>query len=616
MMRRPLSPSRQELSSLLFLVAALLIGVLSACSGGSTDSESSGNPGKGVYVPLEWQTDRQVLNHKVHVAREHVACAKCHDIGTDSMGGPVAPARCASCHAKQAHFEHARKQAQSSFGPDTKAVCTTCHVFKVDAAALSVSSAALAHDGGEAGTHAETAVPAAPHVPAPTDCTRCHGTRPGEAPAVQVHGTSECVKCHRPHEDVRGLVGPCQDCHRDISTGHGKKTATPGEACVTCHAHQHAPASDALGSCTGCHAKTEPIIPTTALFASGHTACVGCHRPHEFTKASAAPCRSCHADVHVLGAPKVAAHERCESCHAPHDVRSAGDAVCANCHKDVSPDHPKVAAASCTGCHNPHPTGATALERRVLARPCSACHQQAASDAAFHGGIACEKCHAPHRFEISLQDHALCAGCHKKQTTLTATLLGHQQCQGCHQGLPHRPMALEAPCGSCHKAEAAVARPGHIKCQSCHEPHDGSLVADCKTCHSAEQRSAPVGHQTCTGCHDQHSGKVAAAPCAKCHLTEAASMHGKVAEGCTSCHRPHGPSGIASPPACTSCHEKSKLPGLHALAQHQACQNCHKAHDEKPTSLRALCVTCHKDRQDHFPNAPMCGSCHLFGAAH
>lgn len=605
MMRPPMLPHRS--SPTLVLVLSILMALVAACSS-DVEAGPPGNPGKGVYVPLVWKTARTVNNHRVHVAREHVACSRCHEIGRDSMG-PVTPDRCADCHEKEAHFDHAKDRAQARFGPQARTDCTTCHAFTVHES-VEPSPSMLPPGHPDAGTAAVNldAGPGpgtSPHVPEPSDCQRCHATQQDDTPAVQVHGTSKCATCHRPHQDVKGSIGPCPECHQKISTGHAIEGKELAQACTTCHSHPHAPASEALSACATCHAKTEPKVPATALFAEGHKECIGCHRPHDFTKETAAPCRSCHEDVHVLGVPRVAAHERCENCHTPHDVRAVGDAVCAKCHQTVHADHPKVAGESCTGCHDPHPASA-----RTVNRPCSTCHQIAASEHGFHAGVACTKCHAPHQFGLTLTDHTPCAGCHQQQTTLTATLTGHGKCEGCHRGLPHRPDRLEAGCDTCHAALAATVRAGHSQCRSCHEPHGGSIVADCKTCHGKEQRTELPGHKACTECHDQHTGSVAQAPCGNCHRNEQASPHGKIADGCTSCHRPH--EGVP-PPACTTCHQADRLPGLHAVAKHQECKSCHTAHGQELVSARATCQSCHTDRKAHFPDAASCGGCHLFG---
>jgi hypothetical protein len=100
----------------------------------------------------------------------------------------------------------------------------------------------------------------------------------------------------------------------------------------------------------------------------------------------------------------------------------------------------------------------------------------------------------------------------------------------------------------------------------------------------------------------------AAGACASCHKAESATKH----NACASCHRPHGPGGVASPPACTTCHERPKLPALHAAADHATCSTCHSSHGP-PKADRATCTgSCHADRAKHQPQAPVCNGCHVF----
>ncbi len=567
-----------------------MIAAVAACSGPERTPPENHAPGRGVYVPLEWRTARTVRGHEAHVVERRIACSRCHELTSDSMGA-VTPRKCAACHAKEAAFEHGEKEARAKFGSGVSTDCTSCHAFTLEGS----------------GHPAATALAG---IPAPTACARCHAAKESDAPQVEVHATSACVTCHRPHENGKPHGGPCLDCHRDVKTGHATAGKTVSEVCTTCHSHQHARASDAVGTCRSCHASEQPIVPETALFPGGHTQCVGCHKPHDFTRKAAAPCESCHENLHVLGASRVPAHERCESCHSPHDVKNAAEA-CVGCHESVHPDHPKQ-AGSCIGCHAPHPAGAAA---KGIARPCSTCHQLAASDHDFHGGLACPACHVPHDFQLALSNLSLCEGCHPREVAGASTNPGHRACQQCHRGLPHRPTKLEAGCETCHAPVAEMATKGHAQCTQCHEPHGGAFATECKNCHAAEQRTAPAGHQTCTNCHEQHTGKQKA-PCAACHAAESESPHGKIAGGCTNCHEPHGPVGVASPPACATCHDASKLPGLHTVAKHQDCKNCHSGHDDPGRAERAPCLGCHMDRKDHFSTASSCTSCHLFGPTH
>ena len=93
---------------------------------------------------------------------------------------------------------------------------------------------------------------------------------------------------------------------------------------------------------------------------------------------------------------------------------------------------------------------------------------------------------------------------------------------------------------------------------------------------------------------------------------KAGGPHDAVKGGCLTCHRPHGPDGIASPPACATCHKSAELPGLHTVPAHTACAGCHSSHGP-PRPDRATCTgSCHADRKDHEPQATSCAGCHVF----
>lgn len=572
-----------------------LLALLLACS--SSDSPQGLHPGLGVYIPATWSAIRQTPGHDVHVIQKQVRCNSCHAIG-DSEIGPVRPERCAECHEKETKIQHAASQALAKLGTSVTSDCTLCHRFREE---LPLGALEATAAGVDLGAHAHFA----------GDCSHCHLKPQGQTPPVKIHASKDCLSCHRPHEDESPQSGPCASCHEDVSTTHAAHGQSPNQVCTTCHQKQHAPATEALGGCVPCHSKQEPLVPATALFQGGHLECVGCHRPHDFEKSKAAPCRSCHQNVVVLAQADVAAHRDCTSCHQPHDVRGSAQRACSRCHTTQQPDHPKHGVAgTCVGCHDPHPP----LEHRLAsAAACSSCHQAAPKETAFHAGVQCKRCHEPHDFVREVSDRRACAGCHSGQVTSAAHSKGHQACETCHRGLPHQPLLAISGCETCHSGERARTNDGHAKCVGCHEPHSGAESATCGSCHKAEQASAPAGHQSCRNCHEPHSGSPAAAPCAKCHASQAQSPHGKLATDCRDCHRPHGPSGVSTPPACTTCHERPKLPGLHQLEKHSACARCHTGHGEAPSARHDVCLSCHTDRKQHFPDAPSCASCHLFG---
>jgi hypothetical protein len=583
------SPSRRRWAWL--SLALWAVGIL-ACS--SSDSAETLHPGRGVYVPLRWSQARTIEGHDVHVGKEQVACSACHAIGQTEMGA-VSPLRCAACHEKEAKISHAAAEASARAGTELKSDCSLCHRFSDSAAVQALESLAEhrllhAHQAG--------------------DCAHCHSVRQALTPAVQIHDTGKCLDCHRPHEDASPQSGPCQSCHQDIQPTHALDGKTTNQVCTTCHQKQHAAGAEALATCVPCHQTTEPLVPASALFEGGHVACVGCHQPHQFGKDKVVACRSCHEDVAVLGAGHASGHRDCTNCHSAHDVQGSPDQACARCHTEKHPDHPKKGkVGACVGCHDPHPAGAQ-VQTRV--RECSTCHQNAASDREFHAGIQCRTCHAAHDFVREVSDRRACTTCHAAELAQVRALSGHQACEGCHTGLPHRPRQELASCNSCHGAESARVSQGHAACTSCHEPHGGRLEKDCGACHEPEQRSAPPGHRACRSCHEPHSGTVAK-PCASCHAEQARSPHGQLNAACADCHRPHGPGRVASPPDCKTCHERAQLAGLHQVTQHAACNRCHTGHGEPPGSRRDGCLSCHTDRRAHFPDAPSCASCHLFG---
>lgn len=574
----------------------------------STDSA----PHEGLNVQPGWQSARLSRGHQEHVSRQHIACAQCHDLGGASVPVPSS-ARCAACHEKESRIQHAEGQAERRFGHPQRADCTLCHAF-AGSTATSVAAVSSAASGAvDAGPRATQ--PSSHADLAARDCVRCHAQKQGNLPAIVVHASAACVSCHRPHDDAEPKPGACVSCHQEIETQHAAHGKSAIQICTTCHQHQHAPAADARESCTKCHATEPPIVPKSALFAGGHSACTGCHQPHQFAKSAVVSCRSCHGGIHVLGEASVLAHKECSSCHSPHDVKGTPQSACANCHQNIHPDHPKAAQGSCTGCHEPHPAAA---EPERLAVRCSNCHRTAHSDQAFHQGVECRSCHQPHAFALGQLGNALCSRCHAQELTRVSQRAGHQQCARCHTGLPHQPAASLAVCASCHAREQQLLNTGHTRCTNCHEPHSGGVATACQSCHQVEAKSAPSGHARCTNCHEPHSGSRANAPaCTTCHLAEGASKHASVPGGCTTCHSPHGPKPTDSTPACSTCHAPAQLPGLHQRKEHQECRQCHSGHGDQSGLGRALCVGCHSDRKTHFPAAARCANCHVFeqGAA-
>lgn len=552
------------------------------------------------FVPQTWELARTAPMHDLHVGQKQIACARCHEAG---FGKPPSLGACAAsdCHAKPA--------ANAHHGNDqTPTTCLTCHVFRGGAQATACvdchgASAKTTNAGAPKHEHHATndATCAKCHAlhgdkgqrTRAVDCTDCHTSVEASHGKLDVHlgagpaAAQMCTSCHHPHEGKAEAQTRCASCH--VNAQMAKQLAAPQvspqgrnvaghPACTTCHTPHDAKKSD-VKKCASCHAGHDD-----AMSNPGHAACTSCHQPHA-PGGAAASCKGCHGDKSTLAANHVASHDACTSCHQPHRPQVSKENACASCHQAIAPKHPQDRA--CIGCHAPH-----APASAPIAAACSSCHRKASSDHAFHSAkVECRQCHAPHDFQLaSVRPNAA----HPTMANVVATQF----------------------CSKCHASEASQARSGHQGCTNCHgEAHaPRGKPAGCATCHATEASTAPKGHATCTNCHDGHTGSLGShQACTSCHSDKSHAQHGNLKNGCQTCHRPHGPNGLASPPVCTSCHAVDKLPGLHAIQQHAAnCASCHSSH-AAPSATRATCTgSCHADRRTHQPAAQVCEGCHLF----
>jgi hypothetical protein len=544
----------------------------------------------GLRIGARWQTTRGVVGHRVHVVEHGVACADCHDLSRAEIDRPTAVSCVGACHAKENTIEHAHDDARRKLGPDAPSDCLSCHEFALG--------------------------PGQTHEVAAWDCERCHDQDQGETPAVVIHRQSPCESCHQPHGGLGAQIEParCVECHDNVSTQHATAGKTDAEICTTCHQHQHERADVARATCQKCHARTEPIISETALFA-GHDACSACHQPHAETASAATPCRTCHQAINVLGGGRVQSHATCSSCHDAHDVKSAITKACVSCHTERHTNHPQATNREvCSTCHDPHPPSSQVSP----ARACSNCHHTAVNDNAFHSNN-CQNCHKPHQFVLTAaagsapgsEFQGLCQECHAMEVAAARILPEHNNCAGCHKGLPHKP-STTAPCATCHAPVARVLTVKHGTCNNCHEPHTGTLTQRCNNCHAAVAQQAPAGHRACASCHETHS-TVVAKTCTTCHADKSSAPHATVKGSCGTCHSAHTSRGATFAAACSTCHTVSKLGGLHQTTDHQTCANCHRSHEPTHANERIACTgRCHQDQQNHQPTSQRCAGCHLF----
>lgn len=550
-----------------------------ALAPGCTEDARSASTPTGDRGPESVERIRTTALHASHVAAdEPVACEACHE----KVAGQYLEAKswqCKSCHEDTRLALHA-----ASFADSGARECVSCHDFT---------------------SHSDN----------PIACISCHTDAQGSSPAIRLHDPAkpdeDCGSCHRAHEEPTLVTTACESCHTDEPVSGHDKPDIQITGCASCHGY-HEEADVASGRCTNCHRQSRAHVPASATFADGHDECVSCHRPHRFFASEVIGCKDeCHDGRVAISERKVPEHRGCTGCHDNHDVGKSPAKMCETCHKK-QPQHPadRVTKSTCMGCHKPHQSSGA-----PLATPCSDCHDDVKSDRARHG-VACRSCHEPHAFDLKDKGVALCRDCHGARPFKGAPSIQahakHSDCFACHgDTVAHEPTGERVACATCHKAEAAAARKDHRKCVACHEPHTTKQKAACSGCHEPQARTAPAKHRDCMQCHDQHSTTVKQA-CASCHADRTTGVHAGVKGSCASCHRPHGPGGVASPPACTSCHDKG-LPGLHQEKDHADCSKCHVSHGDQPYRGRASCLACHDDKNDHEPDAVTCMGCHIFG---
>lgn len=588
--RRALSPvphamTARRLALVLLVVAVAVAGLIALAIDNRPPLVSPTE-----QVPTTWATARDAPMHQFHVGEKKIACTECHARPGE---GPTSAA-CAKCHDVETQRHHPLADPDSGLTGAPKS-CLSCHAFGLQPAATCAechSKAKRAPGAPPLDHHVETGIACA-------TCHRAHGEKPAEQAACSTcHSTVEathgrwssaldasmnsaaCTDCHAPHLGKEAAQASCKDCH---ATPHARSDVpsiafrgTAHADCTTCHEPHRARRED-VRSCEGCHADHRDAVEDP-----GHRSCRTCHAPHAPGEAKGSCTTTCHAGVKAMAASRVTAHADCTSCHDPHRPNSAPERACVRCHENTKPTHPPTASEkggqTCTGCHTPHAKTPTVSSDKTVG--CASCHSAKKSEHSSHGTkVACVQCHTPHAFRLAEAEPTLCGKCHEPIRAKTVTRAGHTNCNGCH--------------GSAHEPTTKPA---------------------CVGCHAEESKTAPPGHANCTSCHDAHSGALGnRASCTQCHRDKESALHAHATpQGCATCHRAHGPRGIAAPKDCTSCHSRPSLGGLHSVGAHGPCASCHTAH-ASPRSDRTTCTgSCHTQRRDHQPEAKVCKGCHLF----
>jgi hypothetical protein len=551
---------------------------------------------------------------RAHASLEGIGkCSECHD-----PTQAITPARCLECH-KPIASRIARKVGVHR---NVKDSCASCH-HEHKGANVDLRQ----FDRTTFDHSVETGFPLdGLHARVAATCGACHKTRSFLAarPACDSchqdpHKATlgqECAACHTTqlafkrtrerfdHAKARfALTGAhqrvaCEKCHKDgvfrglrfaeCSICHGTPHRTPlGPSCATCHT------TERWAAVTGFdHART-----SFALVGSHRTvACAGCHANGVRTPLRFDRCSSCHSNVH-----RDSIKDDCRSCHTEETfAKGRFD------HRERTgfPLDAKHSPLPCRKCHTSLPAASSAQTSRTvvdfggLNAACVACHQDQHKG---EFGRACDACHRPATFKVA-------GFAHPRMPEFFGGQHQALSCAKCHVRPGSQPgLATAIPSG---RAPTAAPRggtpPPSSACSTCHaDVHLGQVGTGCDRCHTVDAaKFAPArfDHGTATF---PLTGKHRAAPCAKCHISEAGSF----------------PSGTGTAVRlrplhadCASCH---KDPHLGQVAT--TCDRCHTPETFAVTAFRHTgleylfsvgnhqslpCASCHKRESGQFPAGP------------
>ena len=280
--------------------------------------------------------------------------------------------------------------------------------------------------------------------------------------------------------------------------------------------------------------------------------------------------------------------------------------------------------------------GAGALSVTALAAPPPGAKSSdtpakgAAAHAEFVGSDTCASCHEEVSKKFASNPHTKMALMHGNANGAT--------CENCH-GAGSEHVAGGGDVTKIFNPAKATAKDVDEKCLSCHAG-----------AHPDFERSPHAkANVSCIGCHDIHGSKEEAllkAPqptlCFQCHADQKAQFnmpfHHQVNEGlvkCSDCHDPHGTFGNSNlrstadqSAICTKCHTDVRGPFVyeHAPVKAEGCTSCHSPHGSENARLlnmpnvNVLCNQCHSavaagtihgQGQGSSDSVP-CTSCHTY----
>jgi len=618
-----------------------------------------------------------------HLTTECIACHAGGYAGT--------PTDCASCHTTD--FNQTANPNHVSLGLSTD--CASCHTTAPGWAPATFA----VHDDYYALTGA--------HTPIANDCAACHNGDYTNTP-------NTCAGCHttdynqslNPNHTALGLSADCSSCH----------TTAPGWAPATFAVHNdYYPLNGAhaaiANDCAACHNGNYTNTPNT---------CAGCHQadyvattdPDHSANQFPTNCEICHGESawapsmfdHNAIYPFTGAHipiaADCNACHNGDYVNTPN--TCAGCHQtdynsSLNPNHAVLGLPTdCEMCHTTDPGWDPATfpihndfyvlngAHLPIANDCAACHNGNYNNTPN----TCAGCHqadynaAVNPNHVAAQFPTTCADCHSESNWSPSTfdhsafypfngahIAIANDCNACHQGnYTNTPNT----CVGCHLTDFnATTDPNHAAnqfpttCESCHSesawapstfdhsaiyPFTGAhipIANDCEACHNGDYVNTP---NTCVGCHQTdfnsstNPGHVALGlptDCEMCHTTapdwDPATFpihnnfhvlngaHIPISNDCAACHNGNYNN---TPNTCAGCHQAdynaTSNPNHLAAQFPTTCADCHTESNWTPSTFNhnafypfngahlAIANDCNACHQGNYTNTPnTCVGCHL-----
>lgn len=272
----------------------------------------------------------------------------------------------------------------------------------------------------------------------------------------------------------------------------------------------------------------------------------------------------------------------CGRCHIGlrFDEPKIAQATCSGCHVDV---HRGSIAGSCARCHNSsdfHDVEAVALHRRTgfplvgahLQAPCESCHRSERNGAFTAVNKDCISCHRQALASVTTVDHSTfptdCSSCHVPFTWTGGAKFDHVTVS---RGFALTGMHLAQPCAACHTVPGFALKfapppNGNSDCVACHRPDyvrvhgNNGYPTTCADCHTVNGWNANFNHAAAANGFalvGAHSSR----PCSACHTqpSNALKFSPKPTSqnDCVACHRPdyvRGHQIQGYPTTCTDCH--------------------------------------------------------------